>query len=181
MTTLESLFTDYSTSGKEAMGGHLHRLRELASQCTDCAEFGVAHGASTVALLLGCKGTVHSYDIAKDKAHETIQVLAGDRWRLHYQSSHAVTLPPVELLFVDSEHNYPHIKKELDMHGNVPSKFLVFHDTVTFGTVGYMYPKIRVPGMGILRAIDEFVTANKHWVAQTHYLDHNGMLVLARR
>ena len=46
-----------------------------------------------------------------------------------------VKIEPTDMLFIDTWHSQRQLRQELAMHGNVPTKYLAFHDTHTYGTV----------------------------------------------
>jgi hypothetical protein len=86
-----------------------------------------------------------------------------------------ISAEPTDMLFIDTWHNAVHIEKELRLSGNAARKFLVFHDTVTFGKIG------EKGGEGIRRPIEEFVVANPHWSLLREFKNNNGLLVLERK
>jgi hypothetical protein len=79
------------------------------------------------------------------------------------------------MLFIDTWHNEVQIKKELKLSGNQANKFLVFHDTVTFGLVG------EKGGNGIMQPILDFVMLNPHWNIKQELRNNNGLMILERR
>jgi len=55
-------------------------------------------------------------------------------------------------------------------------KYLVFHDTTTYGEVG------QVPGSrGLWPAIEEFLGENSEWTLSARVQNNNGLTILARR
>jgi hypothetical protein len=76
-----------------------------------------------------------------------------------------LNLPPyvmdkgIELLFIDTYHSYTHLKAELAVHGNRVRKYLMFHDTETFGE-SHPYDG----DLGLNPAIREFISSNPHWI-----------------
>lgn len=191
MLTLESIYNDHA-AGNTAISVHLPRLRALAEGLELAVEFGVKRGASSSALLLGADHVV-SYDIASTPEARELKRVAGDRWEYWIEDSRRADVPECDLLFVDSLHTFEQCRDELAVHGNKASKFLVFHDTQTFGTVGaegesgrqkwtYAAGKGSVPldCLGIRHAVDLFQIDNPQWRIAAAYPDSHGLLVLAR-
>jgi hypothetical protein len=80
-----------------------------------------------------------------------------------------------DLLFVDSAHTYETVSKELSLHAHKIKKYIIFHDTVSFGITG------DDGGEGILKAIHEFLEANLEWKI-IHQVDYNnGLMVIERQ
>jgi hypothetical protein len=178
--TLDALFEQLYQGGK-AMSYHMPTLKQYAEKCSNAVEFGVNAGCSTVAILsAGCHLT--SYDIRHHRWHRKIKELAWDRWDFHLQSSLEAEPKETDLLFVDSLHNYDQVKGELSRHGDCARKYIIFHDTVTFGTVGADGETGRQkPGTkGILSAIDEFMSTRPAWKIVFHDTASHGFTVWER-
>jgi len=157
---------------------HLPILEYYASHCAHVTEFGLRNGHSTVALLSGCKGQVHSYDIVRYPIVDALSTWALPcQWCFHQQSSidRTLNISETDLLFVDSEHTYAHVKAELALHGRKARKWLAFHDTATYGHNGSDGTH------GIVQAIGEFVEEYPEEYRTVYRTDHcNGLWVLER-
>lgn len=187
---LEALYHEH-VERKTAISAHLPRLRALASDCHSVTEFGVKKGASSVAMLLGAN-RVTSYDIIETPDARRLQMIAGDRWDYRIQDSREATPDRCDMLFIDSLHTYAQVKAELDRHARWVGRYLVFHDTITFGSIGadgesgrhlWAYqPGQMVPreALGIRPAIDELMVEDDSWRILVHYTDSHGLLVLYR-
>lgn len=154
---------------------HLCTLRLLARTCSHITEFGVRTGNSTVAFLAGLpsNGILCSYDL--DRARFTPPSDVAHRWSFaQADTARLEDILPTDLLFLDTLHTYDQVTAELK-HGNRARKWLVFHDTVLFGTHG----EIGQPGIN--RAIDEFCASNPHWKTFAACTHNNGLLVLERQ
>lgn len=174
------LMTDGKTWPGKAMSGLMPFLADLASKCSTCCEFGIRTGHSTVALLHGSGGHVHSWDIERlDQFHRPIKALAGDRWHLNYGRSEEADLPECDLLLHDSLHTYSQVKAEMDAHQSKVSRFIAFHDTVACGQDGLGQDGRWLPGQGIVKAINEMVDSGL-WRVASHITHSNGMIVLQR-
>jgi hypothetical protein len=157
---------------------HLPMLSNLAAQCSTVTEFGVRSGQSTRAFLVNdCR--LRSYDLYLDPevvglfelariAGHDAEYLIGNTLELHIE--------PVDLLFIDTQHTYQQLTQELARHGNQAKKYLVFHDTHTYGTKDEIGS-----GPGLLPAVLEFLADNPHWQIYSHSWNNNGLTVLARQ
>jgi hypothetical protein len=177
--------------GQTAITPHLPRLRRLAEGLDLAVEFGVKRGASSSALLLAAQHVI-SYDIVETVEARELQAVAGTRWSYRIEDSRRATFDWCDLLFIDSLHTYGQVHDELEAHASKVKRYLVFHDTLTFGSVGakgesgdqlWTYQRgVSVPpeALGIRPAIDELMMGGD-WHLQAHYLNSHGLLVLERR
>ena len=159
---------------------HLPMLYFLAQQCDHVTEFGVRTGASTLAFLHGLQGrpaTLRSYDINDQYGvQDSLTRWTRVEWTFSICSTLSITrIEPTDLLFVDTLHNYDQVRQELALHGDAARRWIVFHDTETFGTVG------DDGGRGINQAITEWLEAKPEWriVYRTHR--NNGLTVIERQ
>jgi hypothetical protein len=158
---------------------HLPLLSLLAAQCQQVTEFGVRTGCSTLAFLHGLRmkrATLRSYDINDQfDVFKTMRPHTKTDWVFSICSTLAISqIEPTDLLFVDTLHRYDQVRQELALHGDAVRRWIVFHDTETFGTVG------DDGGEGINRAIDEWLVVEPQWrvVYRTHR--NNGLTVIER-
>ena len=158
---------------------HLPMLYFLAQQCEHVTEFGVRTGASTLAFLHGLQGrpaTLRSYDINDQYGvQDSLTRWTRVEWTFSICSTVAISrIEPTDLLFVDTLHNYDQVRQELALHGDAARRWIVFHDTETFGVTG------DDGGRGINQAITEWLEAKPEWriVYRTHR--NNGLTVIER-
>lgn len=153
---------------------HMPTLRRLADGCASVVEFGTRTGNSTIAFLASRARRVDSYDIA-----EVCLFLPDDcaeRWTFHRNDTSTLAdIPGCDMLFIDTLHSYGQVKAELRHAGRV-ARFLVFHDTVTFGS----HDENHTQGPGICSAVFEFLARHPEWRVSEHYSHNNGLTVLAR-
>ncbi len=189
MVDLDTLYARLRRK-KRAMGPHMDYLRFLA-ECSDVAvEFGTRGGQSTVALNYAKK--TYSYDI-QERWHDRIRVwdklvyLRGDAWVFTIQDSLEADIPECDLLLHDSWHGYDQVKGELERHHAKVRKWIVLHDTESYGEHGQApYSQGRIgtppdPNMpGMRKAMDDFMKAHPEW-RQTRHVTHScGMTTLER-
>jgi hypothetical protein len=153
-------------------------LYNLAKTVNHITEFGVRTGVSTRAFL-NTDAELVSYDIYID---ETVQQLFNfanqENKKAQYIKADTLSLviEETDLLFIDTLHTYKQLKQELYLHGNKSRKYIVFHDTYTFGLIG----EDKIDKQGLLSAIIEFIINNPHWKFKIYKTNNNGMTVLER-
>lgn len=82
-------------------------------------------------------------------------------------SSFDIELPEVDSIFIDTDHTFACLSKELKLHGNKAQKYLAFHDTVSFASE-------------LMPAIIAFMDMNPQWETFIECKHNNGLLVLTR-
>lgn len=162
---------------------HLPLLKQLASECKHVTEFGMRHAdGSTLGLLAGEPKIFISWDIDRRFIDAPIvQQLKSEcsgvtDFRPMLGDDLLVDIEPTEFLFIDTEHTFTQLKAELGRHGHAVSKYLAFHDTVSFGERSSDGTE-----PGLRAAIDWFTKENPQWVTVEDRKNNNGLLVLKRR
>ena len=170
---------EHATRMPSDINEHLPLLSMLASQSIHVTEFGVRTGCSTLAFLHGLRtkrATLRSYDINDQfGVFKTMMPYTTTDWVFTCGST--LEIPPIEptdLLFVDTLHRYSQVQGELALHGDSVRRWIAFHDTETFGTVG------DDGGRGINESISEWMAERTEWrqVYRTHR--NNGLTVIER-
>lgn len=165
---------------KSDINEHLPVLRGLASECRHVTEFGLRTGVSTIALICAEPEILISYDIdpGMEESYQRLNPFAkqlGVHFTFICEDTGKIICDPTDMLFIDTWHNFVHIEKELALSGMQARKYLVFHDTVTFGQRG------EKGGVGIMPAIQNFLRKHSNvWHVKKHYTHNNGLLVLER-
>jgi RNAse (barnase) inhibitor barstar len=156
---------------------HLPTLRDLASECEHVTEMGVRYCVSTFAFLEGkpkeivCIDIVHpSTYVPQEGGKNFDKVLSlaqeyGIKFSFIERSTLDIEIEPTDLLFIDTDHTYEQLKKELELHSDKVRKYIALHDTVS------------CPEM--LPAIDEWLE-NGVWKVYKHYPNNNGVTVYTR-
>lgn len=175
---------------------HLPKLRDLASDCEHVTEMGTRFAISTYALLIANPKKVISIDLnyhffqpyekeIVDFAEECgtdFEFITGDVLKLEIQQT--------DMLFIDTLHTYNQLSKELRRHESKVNKWIVLHDTVTFGyrdedfyqngsISDEVYNQI-VNKKGLYPALTDFIEENKNWRIKEHYTNNNGLTILER-
>lgn len=149
---------------------HLPTLFRFASKCDSVVEFGVRFGMSSRALIAARPKSLISYDMTVEPEAEALFAAGraeGINCQLVEKSSFDVELEPTEFLFIDSDHSYACLSKELKLHADRVTRFIAFHDTVSYG--GELVP-----------AIDGFLAEHPEWEFLEVYQNNNGFAVIHR-
>lgn len=149
---------------------HLPRINDLLKDCSTAIEMGVRDGQSTRAFLINDYLKLRSYDLYLDPYVQTLFGVAkttGMDCQYIQANTLEIEIEECDLLFIDTDHTYIQLSQELKLHGNKATKYLVFHDTVTYSRE-------------LLPAIFEFMADNPHWKIKQQYSDCNGLTILER-
>ncbi len=160
---------------------HLPVLRDYASRCKLVTEFGVRGVVSTWALIAGRPEQVTSYDLSSPGDEMICQVrlvaLEAKVFFVFYKVDDlSTTINTTDLLFIDTFHTYAQLRAELNRHAKDGRKWIILHDTETFGEKGEAESE-----RGLNYAIREFLMANDEWVEIKRYTNNNGLTILERR
>ena len=172
---------------------HLNTLRYYASQSKTIVEMGVRWVVSTWAFLEGHPKKLTSYDIVSPEEWKR-----GDRmspveeyakennidFKFILQDVLTVKLPKTDLLFIDTWHVYDQLIQELNMHSSQVNKWIILHDTETFGEKGENSSysiREKKKYLGLKFAVNEFLQNNVDtWRLHEHYTFCNGLTILKR-
>lgn len=156
---------------------HLPYLQNIAKD-QRVLELGVRDGHSTVAFLRGGPKKLVSIDVNETKRVAKIRAAyEGPHWSfekissLDYDSSKGF-----DILFIDTLHRYEQCMAELNLHAKHISKYIILHDTVTFGEIDEGTGKKG----GLLLAISNLLSTDPSWVIKEHFSNNNGLTVLER-
>lgn len=158
---------------------HLDIFIDYGSRCNTVTEFGVETACSTMAFLVSACKKLYSYDVViTDNARLVKQTAAeeGVFFRLYEKDNLKVKIRKTDLLFIDTDHWYGQIKAELEHHHKRVRKWIMMHDTETFGLVN---PFDGRPGMKA--AIYEFLEAHPEWQIKEHFEIGHGLTILEKQ
>jgi len=156
---------------------HLPVIYDYVKKCNHVTEFGVRDVVSTWAILAAKPNKAVSYDIAYNSNISYAQELAKNEninWQFIQGDTLAINIEETDFLFIDTLHTYEQLKKELQIHANKVKKYIAFHDTTSFGEVS------EYGGIGLWRAIEEFLTENKNWRILERRTNNNGFTIIER-
>lgn len=173
------------------MHEHMPTLKMYADECESVVEMGVRGIVSTYAFLMSKCKNLTSIDIVNPNVHGgNIQEVydmaasAGIDFKFIQGDTLKLEIEPTDLLFIDTLHAYDQLKQELALHANRAKKYIIMHDTVTFGQFGHT---VEEPGMlfpnikGLNFAIQEFLESHRNeWAYDRIYYNCNGLTVLKR-
>jgi hypothetical protein len=196
MNELEELYKRNCSTPSD-INEHLPTLKKYGEDCESITEMGVRSGVSTTAFIMSIPNKLLSIDIetmekygsdtnkfinfAKEK-NVDYQFILGDTTKIEIDET--------DLLFIDTEHNYLQLKTELLLHGNKAKKYLIFHDTVTFGesdsnAYNNYQNLIEIDKgdklkKGLNIAIEEFINNNPQWNIHEIFKNCCGLTILKR-
>jgi hypothetical protein len=171
--TLDEIYYEKCRT-KSDINEHLPVLREYGDKVNHITEMGVRGIVSTYALLASRPKKMISYDIIYVDTSHIHSLAPATEYRFIVGDTRQISIEPTELLFIDTLHNYDQLKTELTLHAPKTSKFIVLHDTETFGVHG------ETEQIGLLKAIDEFLEINTVWVNDLRLKNNNGLTILKK-
>ena len=168
ITNVEQRIEELSNSGCDICE-HFPLMLKYGKQCEHITEMGVRNVVSTWGWIGSNPKKLICYDYRRsNEIQDAIDTAAelGLDFTFHEADTRAIEIEETDLLFIDTEHTYEQIQKELELHGNKARKFIVFHDTAWAHDMN--------------RAIKEFMEANPHWVNEEEVTNNNGFKIIKR-
>lgn len=183
-------YFEFHKKGPSDIHEHLETLRQYAAQCDHVTEMGVRTVVSTWAFLAAQPKKLVSIDINPVPIDYAQRVAASSgielEFRLGDTAAAGFEIEETDLLFIDTWHIYDQLKRELQLHSHKARRFIVMHDTTTYGEVGESHTydcEIRPVAQrtGLWPAIEEFLDGNTVWELRERFHNNNGLTILARR
>lgn len=177
ISAIEKLYLEAKQTPSD-INEHVERLRELGQECEHITEMGSRFGTSTTALAAALPRKLICYDLVRYGTIDPIEraaQTAGVEFIFHVRDVRQVTIEPTDLLFIDTLHVYDQLKAELSLHADKARKYIVLHDTETFGQRGEAPNSV-----GLWPAVEEFLAAHPEWSICERRANNNGLTVLAR-
>ena len=168
ITNVEQRIEELSNSGCDICE-HFPLMLKYGKQCEHITEMGVRNVVSTWGWIGSNPKKLICYDIRRSsEVQDAIDTAAelGLDFTFYEADTRAIEIEETDLLFIDTEHTYEQIQKELELHGNKARKFIVFHDTAWAHDMN--------------RAIKEFMEANPHWVNEEEVINNHGFKIIKR-
>jgi tetratricopeptide (TPR) repeat protein len=152
---------------------HLPTLYELARECRHVTEFGTRTGVSTTALLYAQPERLVCYDRVRFPEVDRLARAAG-RTEFVFRERDVLwaEIEETDLLFIDTLHTYGQLSEELRLHAGKVRKYIVLHDTTTFGERGEGEGQA-----GLWPAVEEFL-ARGTFRLRRRFTHNNGLTVL---
>jgi hypothetical protein len=178
---------------------HLHTLKKYAEECETIVEMGVRRVVSTWAFLAGNPKKLISIDLHNptnfgSNIQEVYDAVIPTNIDFSFVENDSLVykMEPCDLLFIDTWHDYLQLKKELDRHHQNVKKYIILHDTSTFGfkdegiyddyqrnVLHLSREETNLP-KGLWPAVEEFLYNNRNWVIWEKNPNNNGLTVLKR-
>jgi hypothetical protein len=173
---------------------HLETLYILGKECSHITEMGVRWVSSTWPLVYSKPDKMISYDIKKNPNIDKVISLC-EEYSINYSFEEKdvleIEIEPTELLFIDTLHTYNQLFKELEIHSNKVSKYIVLHDTTHFGRIDEVIyshasdiiKKSQTTKQGLMTAIEDFLLTEfgQSWEIFRVYTNNNGLTILKNK
>jgi hypothetical protein len=193
MEKIKSKFEQHKKESSD-INEHLQTLYDYSTQCDTIIEMGVRWVSSTWAFLMSKPNKFISYDIVK---HENINevIYLSKEYNIDYKFIENdvlnVKIDKTDLLFLDTLHTYNQLHSELLLHSPNVLKYIIMHDTVSFGYVDEniynhasdIIKSVPKTKQGLKNAINDFLLTEigSEWEILTEYVNNNGLLILKRK
>jgi hypothetical protein len=187
-------YYDYSVSTPSDINEHLPTLLKYSKECKHITEMGVRGGVSSWAFLYSNPHKMVSYDIATNLSVENIINIANEsNMNFHFILKDVLTveIENTDLLFIDTWHTYNQLTSELQLHSNYVNKYIILHDTVSFGLideslydfVSNIVKHTTKEKEGLINAVQDFLITEKgsNWMIHEVHENNNGLTVLKRK
>jgi len=140
-----------------------------AFKCGDVLEIGTGEGASATAFV-EAGAYVYTLDIEKKEGvKKMLDDVAPNRFEMIMCDSAKFTpTQSYDIVFIDGDHDYASVKRDIDHFSPHALKFLILHDITNPAHTG------------VGRAVKEFLRNNKDW-DYYQWFNCNGLAVLKRR
>lgn len=175
---------------------HLPTLRRYASECEHVTEMGTRFAVSTHALIIGKPKKVVAIDLNRhfyqpyEKDVVSFAEVCGVKYEFIEGDVLDMDIEQTDMLFIDTLHTYNQLSKELRKHESSVNKWIILHDTITFGQIDedfYLNGKINekiskqiVTKRGIYTALIDFLKENNNWIIKEHFTNNNGLTIIER-
>jgi hypothetical protein len=171
---------------------HIETLKNYATECEHITEMGVRSVVSTWAFLEANPKKLISIDINDCPVQEAARLAAeaGIEFQFIKSSTLEMEIEETDLLFIDTWHVYQQLKQEFELHADKARKYIILHDTTTFGEYGEGIQSTNInivtgqmetiPHKGLWPAVEEFLVSNTKWKLKERYTNNNGLTVLER-
>jgi hypothetical protein len=186
--TIQEKFNQASITPSD-INEHMGTLYNLAKECEHITEMGVRNVVSTWAFMLRDPKKLIGIDLHVNENVESAKLIY-PKWEFIQADTTKIKIKPTDLLFIDTLHIYSQLKKELILHAGQVKKYIVLHDTTTYGykdePTDWQTPEIMQnyqldEKKGLQPAVNEFLIDNPEWILYKEYTNNNGLTILKRK
>ena len=180
------------TNTRSDINEHIPVIIKYGQECDHITEMGVRGIVSTWAWLASAPKKLIAYDLEDPSrwggviqdVYDTAEAydldftfIEGDVLKLEIEET--------DLLFLDTWHSYKQLKSELELHASKARTYICFHDTTSYEfhdeTSYEMWgDDWKAEGIGIWKAIEEFLESNPEWVLKERFTHNNGFTIIER-
>jgi len=141
VTTLQEFYDEIISGQAEAHGVDYHEqhdaIRRYLHPSDTYMELGTHQGSTAARAMLNNPKKVILVDISMEKYNKFLKPIA-EKYCLannielvvhECSSTDSTCVHKTDILLIDSVHNSHHMQKELQLHGNNVSKYIIAHDT----------------------------------------------------
>ena len=172
---------------------HLPTLKKYAEDCDHVTEMGVRWLVSTIAFMMGKPKKLISYDIDPLEnwginTNEVVELGKKNEIDFNFILGNTLELEieETDLLFLDTWHSYKQLKAELALHASKVKKYIIFHDTTEYAdkdetSYEEWGDEWKGEGIGIWKAIEEFLESNPKWELIERFTNCNGLTIIGKK
>jgi len=193
---LQRIYEEHRDRQDSDIKEYMEMLFEVSKECYHITEMGVREVNTTWAFMYGLSlsgkewNRLVSYDLYWHKNIEIAQRVARENeidFTFVQGNTAEVSIEYTNLLFIDTEHTYQHLMKELRLHAGKVSSYIFVHDTSgVYGTREdwpWDHPRrgsLTKEQYGMWAGCCDFVKENSEWEIVMRYTEGNGMTILGR-
>lgn len=193
MKTLNDYFEEKKNTSSD-INEHLETFKRYAEECETVIEMGVRGIVSTWGFMMGKPKKLVGIDFDHPQnwgsdINEVYRLAQENNveYEFRLQNTLVCDIEECDLLFIDTWHDYLQLKQELHRHHSKVKKYIIFHDTVSFGfkneSLYEDYSSDRketnLP-KGLIPSINEFCLSNSNWYIHERFANNNGITILKR-
>lgn len=194
MNKIQSKFEELKNRTSD-INEHFDVLKRYASESSSICEMGVRGINSTWAFLSGYPNKLVSIDFQHPEVFggDLSEIFSacdesGIEYSFRLENTLECDIEFCDLLFLDTWHDYLQLRMELHRHHNKVKKYIIFHDTNSYGFKNEDFyekydqgrPESNLP-KGLIPAIDEFLYSNPEWYIHERFAHNNGITILKRK
>lgn len=169
---------------------HINTLLKYSEECQTIVEMGMRGICTTWAFLGGLPKKLTSYDIQHPSIwggniEEVYSIAQENGIEFNFIQANVldIDIEQTDMLFIDTWHSYNQLSQELDRHSENVMKYIIMHDTTSFGfrdETTYESWGWKGNNMGLWPAIKEFIQVHPEWNIHEIYTNNNGLTILKR-